>query len=639
MHPVKFLVTLICVNLVFSYLSTVNAQSEENDDDEQHIVISAYRDPFLIDVPESINAVNLTLESKDAHSLSILDLIETTPGVFANGQGGIFQSYSIRGTAKNRIRTLVEGIPIVTERRAGVSSSFIDTLMLSGMDIIRGPVSTFYGSGAIGGAVNLFLTEGETNRFVLGGQNQGRGYFSQLAYSHEDFDFAITYRDIARSETAMNDQLNDAFSSTNVFINKQWQSEELSYRFFWLHSDANDIGKSNTRFNVSRNTIYPNERHDLIKLEARHESGWTSSVFYHPNGLITDNDKLDNTLTRSNNSSKDYGFTFQSEIQAIKNLSSSMDAQWGLDWFARTDVQASEIEFDESFNILGQSENLIDGSLQDIALFVSALIEQPMLHWHLGARYNIQHSQVSQSGKITDATMSAFIGLNYALSDNLTLQANVANGFRFPTLSERFFSGTTSRGDIVSANNLDKESSVNLDVGLQWKEDRHTVVFNTFIMDIDNYIERVRLSTGERSFINLPQGTIDGYEISYFLEQQDNRWQIMYSSYQGTDDNNRPLADIPQNEFSINFQTAISNWLVGINWQYRDEKNDVSDDEIATQSYNLLDMHATYQVTNQWLVSVRLNNALNELYRSSNDVLETFNTGRAISFSVTWQDN
>ena len=57
---------------------------------------------------------------------SLTDLINTSPSVSQNGQGGHFQNFSIRGVSRQRVRTLINDMRIVSDRRAGVSASFIE---------------------------------------------------------------------------------------------------------------------------------------------------------------------------------------------------------------------------------------------------------------------------------------------------------------------------------------------------------------------------------------------------------------------------------------------------------------------------------------------------------------------------------
>ena len=66
---------------------------------------------------------------------TIADQLISIPGVSLNGQGGQFQSYAIRGFSRGRIRTEIDGIPIITDRRAGNSASFISPDLINNFSI------------------------------------------------------------------------------------------------------------------------------------------------------------------------------------------------------------------------------------------------------------------------------------------------------------------------------------------------------------------------------------------------------------------------------------------------------------------------------------------------------------------------
>ena len=53
---------------------------------------------------------------------ALTDLVTAVPGVSENGQAGLFQVFSIRGVSRQRVRSLVSGMRITSERRAGASA-------------------------------------------------------------------------------------------------------------------------------------------------------------------------------------------------------------------------------------------------------------------------------------------------------------------------------------------------------------------------------------------------------------------------------------------------------------------------------------------------------------------------------------
>ena len=80
--------------------------------------------------PVSVDATVIEPEDLAAPPSTLTEMVAEAPAVSQNGQGGIFQTYSIRGVSRQRVMTLVSGMRIVGERRAGVSASFLDPRLM-----------------------------------------------------------------------------------------------------------------------------------------------------------------------------------------------------------------------------------------------------------------------------------------------------------------------------------------------------------------------------------------------------------------------------------------------------------------------------------------------------------------------------
>ncbi|NIM63411.1 MAG: TonB-dependent receptor, partial [Acidobacteria bacterium] len=84
--------------------------------------------------------------------------------------------------------------------------------------------------------------------------------------------------------------------------------------------------------------------------------------------------------------------------------------------------------------------------------------------------------------------------------------------------SERFFTGTTGRGFVTGNPVLDPERSLNVDAGVRWYGDKIFLAGYIFRNEIDDYIERIDVSDGELTFVNLTSGTIEGVELEGFCQ-------------------------------------------------------------------------------------------------------------------------
>ena len=91
----------------------------------------------------------------------IKDLVRYEPGVSVGGTGSRFglEGFTIRGVGGNRVLTLVDGIRMPEEFSFGPFLSsrrdFVDIDQVERIEIARGPVSTLYGSDALGGVVAI----------------------------------------------------------------------------------------------------------------------------------------------------------------------------------------------------------------------------------------------------------------------------------------------------------------------------------------------------------------------------------------------------------------------------------------------------------------------------------------------------
>ncbi len=114
-----------------------------------------------------INEVAATIDVKTKDQIerelaqSLEDLFRFEPGISASGTGSRFgfDGFSIRGIGGNRVLTLVDGIRVPEEFSFGPFLSarrdFIDIDSLGRAEVARGPISSLYGSDALGGVVAL----------------------------------------------------------------------------------------------------------------------------------------------------------------------------------------------------------------------------------------------------------------------------------------------------------------------------------------------------------------------------------------------------------------------------------------------------------------------------------------------------
>ncbi len=147
------------------------------------LVVTATRTPRPAeDIPAGVTVIDrATIEDRGYNTLA--DALAGVPGLTVSPSGGPGQltSVFIRGTNSNHVLVLRDGMPINDGSAPQDAYNFgVDTLSdIERIEVIRGPMAAVYGSGAIGGVINLISRRGTAPGFHWSGDLSG-GYPAQV---------------------------------------------------------------------------------------------------------------------------------------------------------------------------------------------------------------------------------------------------------------------------------------------------------------------------------------------------------------------------------------------------------------------------------------------------------------------------
>lgn len=141
------------------------------------------RDPF--DVAESVSIIDED-RIEAAQAANLADLLADLPNVdIAGGARSIGQRVVIRGLSDDRILFVIDGARQNYDR-AHDSRIFLDPDLFKQVEVLRGPASALWGSGALGGVVSF--TTKDAADFLEPGQSFGArlklGYQDVNAQAH-----------------------------------------------------------------------------------------------------------------------------------------------------------------------------------------------------------------------------------------------------------------------------------------------------------------------------------------------------------------------------------------------------------------------------------------------------------------------
>lgn len=558
----------------------------------------------------------INVESQSISPRTFADLIKYTPGITLNGQGGLFQSYSIRGFSKSRIRTEIEGVPILTDRRAGNSLSFVDPEFIESINIKKGPVSALYGSDAMGGVVSSSLKSHNQSSFNVQTQPSDEQISLSLLYSNDFTSSGLSYRK-ANNSKAPNDQiLHTEYEQFSSYIKTEQYFNELLATASVLVSHTNDVGKSSALYPTERVTLYPSDLHSVVFASLSNESSWYANIFHHYQNWDSDVLRPEKRLNTTSYQSHTLGGLYYIYVPYI-----SENDKIGIDLVSRRGVKIDEVEKDLDSNLNSKTDVLL-GSQENFAVFMEST-------WHLdnvttlstGFRFDkfYQQNDLLKQSKHDDA-LNGSIALNFSANENWTLSAELGTGFRMPTLSELYFNGETPRGSTLGNPNLEPEKNIGLALSSKWQISNLEIQANIYHQSIDNYIERYRISDELRSYRNLEQGDIQGFEMYLSYKQtKDFTHSLSYQWQSGEDQEQKILADL--NTPEITYQTAISSQQFSIKnmLRYRFEKNEVADGEKPLAAVIVWDLKTHWYVNESLTLTLSGLNLLDKEYTASAD--------------------
>jgi vitamin B12 transporter len=170
-------------------------------------VVTATRTPLPVaDVPAGVTVIDRQA-MRDSGATTLGEVLATVPGLHVSPSGGPGgqSSVFVRGTNSGQVLVLRDGMPINDAADPTNAFNFgIDTLSdIERIEIVRGPMAALYGSGAIGGVINLISRRGEAGPPRLemdlsGGYPASIVGAAQASGVNGPFDYAFTLESQSR---------------------------------------------------------------------------------------------------------------------------------------------------------------------------------------------------------------------------------------------------------------------------------------------------------------------------------------------------------------------------------------------------------------------------------------------------------
>ena len=450
----------------------------------------------------------------------VTSILQQVPGLHTDemsGRSGISSLY-LRGADPNFTLVMLDGIPMndTTNQRGGsVDLSTIPMDRIDRVEIVRGPLSAFYGSEAMAGAVNFITKPASTVPFLrLLGEGGRFDYSKGLLQTGGTVGPLST--NISLSHTQHGEQIEqDSFSMDSVGWN------------FSIHTDSNfDMqlngqytdstvrsfpeGSGGSEFALLRETERRKTREFLSGVSAsfHNASGWHHQVFLSMTRRLQDvsNPGILATPTLFALPPSDFE-TLYTRVQTRMTTTWTISPQWKISLGEQLTHERGRRNGTQDLSSFGGSSDQPD----DFAIrrtLGGTFAELTSVWWQKLTVNSGVRTDISQGFQ---PKVNPRIGASYQLLSSMQIRGGYGKGFKLPSLS--------SLGDPLIGNpSLQPETSVGWDLGL----DYHTAN-EGFTATIEYFHSRFRnlidldpdlLNQGIIRLANIDEAVAKGWNIS-----------------------------------------------------------------------------------------------------------------------------
>lgn len=511
--------------------------------DETMVVTASGYEQKIINAPASVSIIS----QKDLRQKSYSDLGEALSGVEGvDVRGGTGKTggldISIRGMPAKYTLILIDGIrQNASEDTTPNGFGTLNTAMMPPLasidhiEVIRGPMSTLYGSDAIGGVINIITKKGNNKwhgslnidhsvqEHSKWGDGSKVGFWSSGPVFSKTLDLSLRGNFSHRQGSSVT-SLSDTGSNTRtpypVGDDDYNFGGKLSYKtseqnIVWVDGDIARQTYNNSKGQLgpvgTKGGGYTNElRYQRQKVTFGHDTDFSfghlsSSLSY----AVTDNKGrllTPKTLSKVNRD-------LSGQARELKNTNTIFDTSLttpvGDDHLLQTGAQYHDARLKDGIVIANSGETFHQKTWALFAEDDWQLLDPLSLTW--GARYE-KHDSFGDH-------ISPRAYLVWNALDNWTIKGGVSTGYKTPSLSQLHdgVSGITGNGtiDIVGNPNLKPETSINYETGIYYENDASIKANITgFINKFRNAIQSVDIDDSTNTFSNVGKATTRGIEFA-----------------------------------------------------------------------------------------------------------------------------
>ena len=615
------------------------------------IVIAPSKKPQSIStVGSSVSILdeNFFKNSKEIFLGDILSSNSNSINFFQNGGHGTSSAIQLRGLPKRYTTVYIDGVKMSDP--SSVSNDFdfnhILTSQISRVEILRGNQSSVYGSGAIGGTINIFTKRPEKgfNKDFLyrTGSNGLQNFAGSLSGSDikNSFYFGLERLHTDGISAMMHNNEKDRYRN-NSLVGK------YDYKFTNNLKFNSNLRFTDTYLQYDKVIDTISTTHDEEVDET--QASYNTNIIYDINEKFSNNFSFANTYIKrvyaatenSGNPQQDNYYGNRYAISYIGNYNINLDNS------VVFGVEKEEDRMGYNEDLTGQinkSNNVISKYYD----YQSRITNNT--YFTFGSRFD-EHSIAGNE----DSHRATFA---YLFDDKtLKIKSSYGTGFRFPSLYEMFF---VYAANSKSLGNVKAENSKSFDIGFEkfFTNSNFELSATYFNLEYNDVLEgwKTGQSSGSAYTTQNMPGNVrsEGLEfISKWIPSNLFNIGINYtytSTYDGAEQDdpdknssytNSQIVRVPRHLVNIKTNFALPNYekldfTLNTKWSdmardYGNGNRTFNDEKI--DDYLVNDLLITCKLCDQYNFHLKITNLLDEKYETSKDYSQL---GRSLNIGFNW---
>ncbi|MEZ9819563.1 TonB-dependent hemoglobin/transferrin/lactoferrin family receptor [Shewanella sp. 10N.286.45.A1] len=633
----------LVIAMAMAFSSSVYAEDTQKVTEFDEVVVSATRVAEKVSETSRSVAVVNEEQLQEFQPASVAQALKNEANVnVSNGPRASSQGVEIRGLGGQRVLQTIDGARQNTNS-GHRGTYFIDPELLSSVEVLRGPASSLWGSGAIGGVVaqntksaSDFLEDEDTfGGYIKQGfeSNGDRIKTSGAIYGLSEtantgkVDWLIngSYYDSNNIKVG-NDQTleNSASEGTSGLAKFGWeptdeQRLQLSARF----SKIDELVPSNPTTEVGSSVPLVKRKTNDQNVTLDYSFNPTANKLLDLNATLYWNgtDYDEDRVTKNQVDSTEYntlGFSINNSSEFANTV-----LTYGVDGYQDT-IKTVRDDSGQA----GQRPDDIDGETAVWGAFTRADVSLSD-NWKVDAavRYDaFKNTSNNLNQESDDSAFSPSVGLVWTTTDWLTLSARYDQAFRAPSIEEMYSTGThycippipgflpgglcntfEINPDLKAEKAQNKEIKADLRFSELAGNDELAMTLSVFRNDVDDFIEQsvsdplMGIPGFEQttSWNNVDEAKLTGFEFSTRYRYEQTRVTLNYGQTEGKDKTEGDyLTNIPAKKLGIDLSQAImeGDMKFGTRFTYVAEQDQLPEDYTNQyDSYKLWDVYVAWE--------------------------------------------